>query len=148
MSLWSLFWAIVGAGAAGGLINALISDNGFLLPKKAEGIVRPGFISNVIIGAAASFVTWGLYGPYAQEVLVGTESITDEQSVFLTLSAVTGAFVVGLGGSRFLTNEVDKKLLTLSASMAANSSSDSGAAASIATASPAEAVKIAEEMSD
>ena len=33
MSLWLLGLVIAGAGAAGGVVNALLTDNGFLLPK-------------------------------------------------------------------------------------------------------------------
>lgn len=132
MAIWTLFWGIVAAGAAGGLVNAVISDNGFPLPRKQEGILRPGFISNVIVGASAAFVSWGLYGPYANAALIGEVRTNSEQEFFLTLSALTGSFLVGIGGSRFVTSEVDKKLLTLSATKAVLSPAQPGAAGAIA----------------
>lgn len=147
MELWPLFWAVVGAGGAGGVLNAFLSENGFPLPRKEEGVWRPGFIGNVVIGAAAAFVSWGLYGPYASAAIVGTDALPSDQSVFLTLSALTGAFVVGIGGARFLSSEVDKKLLTLTASRVASSDADAKVAAEIAAASPVDAARIARQMS-
>ncbi|MBV8934298.1 MAG: hypothetical protein JO095_00615 [Alphaproteobacteria bacterium] len=64
MSLWPTLGIIFVAGFLGGLVNALITDNGFVLPKYAEGIWRPGFLSTAFIGAVAAVVSWGLYGPF------------------------------------------------------------------------------------
>jgi hypothetical protein len=50
------------------------------------------------------------------------------------------------GGSRYLTNQVDKKLLTATAAKAARSSADPAGAAAIATATPAAALQIAENL--
>ncbi len=61
-------------GMVGGLINALISDNGFLLPKteRADGIevFRPGAITTCVIGGFAALVSWALYGPLSTTVFV------------------------------------------------------------------------------
>lgn len=87
----------------GGVINALITERGFKMPGWEEvGSTRiwtPGWITNVVIGAAAAIVSWGLYGPYANDVLVGEETSTSSQAFVLTLSSVVGAFLVG--GRRF-----------------------------------------------
>jgi hypothetical protein len=45
------------AGAVGGVVNALMSDNGFVLPKTAHGIIRPGYLGNVLIGAVAAGIS-------------------------------------------------------------------------------------------
>lgn len=52
--LWLLLAIVCTAGAVGGLVNGLISDNGFLLPCMQEvdhlRIVRPGFLGNTLNG--------------------------------------------------------------------------------------------------
>ncbi|HEY5286455.1 MAG TPA: hypothetical protein VIJ50_05065 [Solirubrobacteraceae bacterium] len=150
MSIWSLLAVIVVAGAIGGAINALMTDNGFTFPKTDTAgnarVWRPGWLANVVVGAAAALVSWGLYGPYANDVLVGTQSTTSAQSFVLTLSSVVGAFLVGIGGSRYLTNQVDKNLLKVAASKAAGADADSGAASAIAIAQPADALQIADDL--
>ncbi|MDQ2761441.1 MAG: hypothetical protein M3Y17_13730 [Actinomycetota bacterium] len=97
---------------------------------------------------SAAVVSWGLYGPYANNVLVGKQSSTNSQNFVLTLSSVVGAFLVGIGGSRYLTNQVDKNLLKAATAKAAGSDADANAAAQIATASPAGALQIANNLPD
>src|SRR5262245_59225281 len=94
-SIWVALAIVCGAGAVGGVVNALMSDNGFIMPRKepTEGgyIVRPGFLSNLVIGAVAAGVSWGLYGP------VSAGKLSD--LISLTLSALVGAVLVGVGGA-------------------------------------------------
>ncbi|MCX6669756.1 MAG: hypothetical protein NTV25_08150 [Methanothrix sp.] len=51
------------SGAVGGIINALVSDNGFIKPREESAgdvtIIRPGFAGNVLLGGAAAFISWG-----------------------------------------------------------------------------------------
>lgn len=151
-SLWTLLAIIAGAGAIGGLINALISDNGFLLPKREQAdtnttIIRPGWLGNVFVGAVAATISWGLYGSLAGKIIAGSgagSGPAGEQGI--TLSALVGAMLVGVGGARWLTNEVDKKLLRAAASVAAGSDPAKKAASEIALASPANALNIAKGM--
>jgi|SRR6516225_2844439 hypothetical protein len=58
------------AGALGGILNALTTDNGFVFPKFATisddaRIWRPGALGNLIVGAIAAVVSWALYSPSA-----------------------------------------------------------------------------------
>jgi hypothetical protein len=134
------------AGGIGGAINALMSDNGFVLPKAADTtdgrILRPGFLGNVLIGGVAAVISWGLYGPFAAYPLIGGSVPSGSASVMLSLSAFVGAVLVGVGGARWLTNEVDKTLLRAAASQAAAGAADSDKAAKILTASPAQALSL------
>ena len=134
------------AGGIGGAINALMSDNGFVLPKAADTndgrILRPGFLGNVLIGGVAAVISWGLYGPFAAYPLIGGSVPSGSASVMLSLSAFVGAVLVGVGGARWLTNEVDKTLLRAAASQAAAGTADSDKAAKILTASPAQALSL------
>lgn len=151
MTLWGLAGIIAGFGALGGIINALISDNGFILWKmdRVNGtrIWRPGFIGNVAIGAAAAFVSWGLYGRWAGSPAVGTPAgSTSQPSWYETLSALTGAFLVGVAGARVLTAEIDKKFLQLAAAQATAAASAPDQVATMATAAPAEVARAAADL--
>ena len=69
MPVWIPLGIVFLGGAVGGVINALISDNGFVVPREETVdnvcIVRPGIAGNVLIGAVAAFISWGLYGSYS-----------------------------------------------------------------------------------
>ena len=51
MFLWKYMTIIFAFGAVGGVVNALLTDNGFILPKKEQQdntkIIRPGFLVNI-----------------------------------------------------------------------------------------------------
>jgi hypothetical protein len=150
MSIWGLLGVVAGAGAIGGLLNALMTENGFAFPKTevvgSTHIWRPGWLANVVIGVGAAVVSWGLYGPYANDVLVGKASTTSPQQFVLTLSSVIGAFLVGIGGSRYLTSQVDKTVLKATVAKAAAADAEPNATAAMANATPLEALKIAENL--
>lgn len=152
MLIWTILLTVCGAGAVGGVINALISDNGFALPqaKKVEdgiSILRPGFLSNVFIGAVAAGVSWGLYGPLATYIILGSDKAlasNPPEGVWLSVSSLVGAVLVGVGGARWLTNEVDKSLLQAAATKAAVAQPAPPAVAQqMALASPAQVLDIA-----
>lgn len=120
--VWWMLLVVFAAGALGGLVNALISDNGFLWPQKASQngstIVRPGMLGNALIGGVAAAISWGLYGPDSAIALFG--SATAQAPIApLTLSGFVGAILIGVSGAKWLTNEVDKSLLRAAATTAA-----------------------------
>ena len=146
------------AGGLGGGFNALISDNGFILPKSSVTrsggkILRPGFLGNIFIGALAASISWGLYGPMAGYVLM-SETNPDTlnsnlASSGLTLSGLVGGALIGVGGAKWLTDQVDKTLLRAAASDAASGGASTDVANQIATAgSPAQALQIASGQDD
>ncbi|MGD2038161.1 MAG: hypothetical protein PVH28_09775 [Desulfobacterales bacterium] len=149
MFLWKYMAIIFVFGAVGGVVNALLSDNGFILPKKqaqnSTRIIRPGFLVNIFIGGIAALVSWGLYGPFAEVFIIGGTIDPIVGSTGLSLSSVIGALLVGVGGARWLTNEVDKKLLRAAASKAASGQPSNQKAIRISAAPPAEALNIAAE---
>ena len=149
MFLWKYMAIIFVFGAIGGVVNALLSDNGFILPRKEEQnntrIIRPGFLVNIFIGGIAALVSWGLYGPFAEVFIIGGTIDPNVGRTGLSLSSVIGALLVGIGGARWLTNEVDKKLLRAAASKAASGQPSDQKAIRISAASPAEALNIAAE---
>ena len=110
MPLWGCFLAVVMAGAIGGVVNAFLSHNGFLLPKRMNAgsstIWCPGVLGNVLVGSVAAVVSWCLYGPVANLTVTSLAQTTEFKLSVLALS-----ILIGVGGARWLSNEVDKKLL-------------------------------------
>jgi hypothetical protein len=89
-------------------------------------------------------ISWGLYGPFAASYIAGgPTSIGSTSPAGLTLSALVGAVLIGIGGARWLTNEVDKTLLHNTAIAAQLSQGSEEKANQIATATPREAMRIA-----
>jgi hypothetical protein len=152
MSLLSVLFLVFLAGALGGVVNAMLSDNGFILPKKmpvnGSGVViwRPGYLGNVLMGAVAAVISWGLYGPFSSAYLFGSSPTTEPAKFGLTLSAFVGAILVGVGGAKWLSDEVDKRLLKVAASVAANKQASSELSNQILASSPAEALNVARKM--
>jgi len=154
MALWVLLFIVCLAGGIGGVVNALMTDNGFALPQAVQiddgvSVLRPGFLGNVLIGAIAAGVSWGLYGPLGGYTVFGTPAALQQnhpESISLSLSSLVGAVLVGVGGARWLTNEVDKSLLRAAATKAAGSQGTPSASQRIAMAPPMRAFEIAKDL--
>jgi hypothetical protein len=150
MSMLMPIGIIALSGAVGGVINALVSDNGFIKPREetAENvtIIRPGFAGNILLGGVAAFISWGLYGAFSSNIVYGAVSGAGAEEVSVTISSIAGAILVGIGGARWLTNEVDKRLLRTAASTAAASRESFDDAQKIAVSTPAQAFNIAKKM--
>jgi hypothetical protein len=103
-----ILW-IGGAGLLGGLVNALLSDDGFIIfgiQRLADGrtILRPGFLGNALIGVITAIVLAGLYTPLGAAPMAGTLPYP------LTVQTLVGAVVSGVGGARLLNAEVTKRI--------------------------------------
>lgn len=153
--LQRILFLVAVAGAVGGVINALTSDNGFALPRRESTtggghVLRPGFLGNLLLGIVAALLLFGLYGPLKDVVIAGERSPTggEEEAPLhnLSLSALAGAVLTGVGGARIITSEIDKRLLKAAAAEAAGAPPDVGKAAQIANATPASALNIAKTM--
>jgi len=116
MDPWTCALLISTAGAVGGIANALLNDNGFLLPRLVHGVWCPGFVSNILFGALAAFASWALYGSGAGVNL----ALPERAEISLHFSALAGAFVVGVAGAKWITAESDKQLLKESVKAAAS----------------------------
>jgi hypothetical protein len=160
MGVWIALVLVFIAGLVGGLINALISDNGFAMPtcvtQNGIGIWRPGYIGNMLIGGVAAAISWGLYGPAGAVSLVplipgssaaanvgGESGVAKPPMVFLTMAGLVGGVLVGVGGARWLSNEVDKSLLRAAASEAALSGKNAELSATLAIVPPVQALEAA-----
>lgn len=109
MNPWICMLIIFIAGGLGGFVNAFLGKDGIILPHWKAGIWCPGVLGNSFIGSIAALVSWGLYGS-GNSVAIGAVNDTRTE-VSLTIGACAGALLVGIGGSRWLSNEVDKQFL-------------------------------------
>jgi hypothetical protein len=142
MDPWMCAMLVVGSGAIGGVLNAFLTENGFILPRKESGIICPGFLSNVLVGALAAFASWASYGSGAGVELAKSVSVGSPRAeISLTFSALAGAFFVGVAGARWITNEADKRLLKESVSVAAQKAISPKECAEILQASPRRALQ-------
>lgn len=109
--IWFIALSIFSAGCVGGFVNALVSGE-LKLPRTDEEahVYRPGWIGTVIVGGVAAAASWGLYGPLAEITLLGTAADTGAAPV-LRVSEFFGALILGFGGGRWLTAELDRVLL-------------------------------------
>lgn len=150
MPIWVPLGIVLLGGAVGGIINAIISDNGFVVPREETVdnvcIVRPGIAGNVLVGAVAAFISWGLYGSYSGALIFGGSGGMGLSDLNLTLSSVAGAILIGIGGARWLTNEVDKSLLKTAAVTAAVSQPSSAGSQRMVMATPSQTFNIAKGM--
>lgn len=84
-------------GIIGGVANSLLIEEGFALPlvvvdKQNRRVWRPGFISNIVLGAIAALATY-LLGAYKLELL----------------NQLGIALVSGIGGGNVLTSLMQKQ---------------------------------------
>src|SRR5438045_9538388 len=99
MTICQIILLIAGCGAVGGIVNCAISGE-FNYPQfdAAAKVWRPGWIGNVLVGAVASVVVWGIYGP-----LASVDLLTGEMAgVRLTVAQLLTSLVIGLSGVRSL----------------------------------------------
>jgi hypothetical protein len=106
MNPWICTLLVVVAGAVGGLINALLTDKGFVLPSREHDILCPGAIANVLIGAVSALVSWSFYGSGAS---IDLAQASQRMQISLRLTALAGACLVGVAGARWITSRVDER---------------------------------------
>jgi hypothetical protein len=108
MQVYVIALIVCGCGAIGGFVNALLAGD-LHLPHREANLYSPGWIGNVVIGAVAALVFWGLYGPMAKVALIGM-TVTPDHVTF-TVAELAGSVVTGIGGGRILSSEVEKRVL-------------------------------------
>jgi hypothetical protein len=113
MTVWECSALILAAGAVGGLVNTLMMEGKLRLPGYEAGVFCPGFIGNVVVGAFAALISWALYGAGAG-IELARQSADAREALSMTVGALAGAALVGVGGARWLSSEIDAKLLRAS----------------------------------
>jgi hypothetical protein len=142
MNPWVCALLISIAGALGGVVNALLTDNSFALPSRVAGVWCPGAVSNILIGAFAAFSSWSFYGSGASIELADPSART---MISLRFSALAGAFLVGVAGAKWITNEVDKRLLKESVKVVAKKALPSEQSEQIVEGSPRQVLRDVKE---
>ena len=149
MSIWVPLGVILMSGAIGGIINALFTDNGFIMPREEiadkVSILRPGVVGNVLLGSIAAFISWGLYGAYSGAIIFGSVAGQDAE-VSLSLSTMSGAILIGIVGAKWLTNETDKRLLKTAAVTAASAKPSLEDSKRMLLSTPAQTFNLAKNM--
>jgi hypothetical protein len=110
MQVWEIAILVCVSGAIGGFVNALLAGD-LHLPHREGNLYSPGWIGNVVIGAVAALVFWGLYGSMAKVPVVGGAADSTAQAIF-TIAELAGSVVTGIGGGRILSSEVEKRALS------------------------------------
>ena len=87
MNPWVCAVLIAVAGPFGGVVNALLSGNGFALSRRESGVWYPGAVSNILVGAFAAFSSWAFYGSGASIELADKSART---VISLRFSALAG----------------------------------------------------------
>jgi hypothetical protein len=136
--VWVIVIVIV-CGAAGGFVNVFIGDSGLHLPKVENGVLLPGFLGTVLVGALAALGSWG-----------ASKAITIFGTTASALSFSTGdianALIVGFGGAKWFKSETEKDVLQKTAAIAAGKQADPNAAIAIASGTPGQALAAAMQM--
>ena len=76
---------------------------------KQANVFRPGWIGSCLIGGIAAVTFWGLYGPFADAVLIGPGS--GQAAPALRVGELFASLVTGIGGGKLLLGEVDRRAL-------------------------------------
>ena len=88
-------------GGLGGFVNALLAGD-FHLPRRQENSYSTGWIGDVLVGAMAAVVFWGLYGPTVNVAVAGTA--VRNVPVAFTIAQLAGFLTIGIGGARILSS--------------------------------------------
>jgi len=96
-------------------------------------------LGNMLVGALAALASWGMQ---KAAVLIGGTAGT----LSFSTADMANAIVIGFGGASWFKSQIEKVILQKAAVVAASKPSDSAAAGQIATSSPMEAFKAANNM--
>jgi hypothetical protein len=158
MGIWELLFAVGVAGGTGGLVSALVQDSGFTMPYMehvtGKRIIHPGTFGNVIVGGLAAAFSWAFYGPLSQAAVITQSAPSNASTVVpaaalynLSLASLAGAFIIGIGGARYLAAQLDTLILKTAAVKATLAKPDANAAANMIAASPQQTLEIAKKLS-
>ncbi|HEY3054478.1 MAG TPA: hypothetical protein VGK31_00960 [Thermoanaerobaculia bacterium] len=95
MQIYAVAILVCVCGGIGGFVNALLAGD-LHLPHREGNVYSPGWIGNVVIGAIAALVFWGLYGPMAKVAVIG--STQSGVPIAFTVAELAGSVVTRIGG--------------------------------------------------
>ena len=107
--LWKMIGIVFLAGCVGGFINGRKADSWGLRYKDPKcNTWFPGIMGYVLAGGIAAVVFWGLYGPFTEAPVLGSDAVTDVP-LKLTFGELAGSFLIGLSGHSWLSALSEKK---------------------------------------
>jgi hypothetical protein len=119
---WSVVAAVGVAGALGGLLNGWLTYSGFVAPQfttvDGSRVFMPGFLGNLLVGAAAAAGTIGLVATPAPSPGDGSAPAVTAPAPQAgatprpTGFALVSAFVAGLGGAKLMSLWRDRALVS------------------------------------
>jgi len=130
---------IVLMGSLGSLGSSFLGDSGWHLPLNEDGIVRPGYLGNMLVGALAALASWGMQ---KGAVLIGAPS----SILSFSTTDMAHAIVIGFAGASWFKGHIEQVILRRTAVLAASKPGDRAAADRIATSTPMEALQVAKHM--
>ena len=104
MTILNCFYWHLGVGAGGGLA-ACIHQGVVNWPRFGKNGLKPGVLGDILIGAVAAGVVWGLDGPAATLDLGGVPAL----QLPLSPSQLVTSLLIGFGGGKILTLMSQKK---------------------------------------
>ncbi len=106
MNIWMTLLAVAFLGIIGGVTNCLLSGE-FALPHSdaTHKVWKPGWIANIVIGAVAAVVVWGVYGPLATYDLAQKAA----PDFHLPVAQLVSSILVGISGAKILTTMAQKE---------------------------------------
>jgi len=110
-------------------------------------VAQPGIIGTLLAGAMASGLSWLLYGPAANAVVIGVKAGGTTVEYGATGSELALAVLIGFSGSQWLKSEADKRLSKATAVAAAKAPQSQGLAEVIRSGSPVAALEEARDAS-
>ncbi len=130
---------VVLMGSLGSLGSSFLGDSGWHLPMNEEGIVRPGYLGNMLVGALGALASWGMQ---KSAVLVGGPA----SALTFSTADMAHAIVIGFAGASWFKSHIEGVILQRTAAVAAGKAGDPVAARQIATCTPMEALRVANRM--
>ena len=106
LKIWQILLIVGGLGALGGFANCALSGE-FALPHSdaKKKVWRPGWLSNIFVGALAALVVWALYGPLSSYDLATGAGF----AAHLPVAQMGSSVLIGISGSRILTTMAQRQ---------------------------------------
>ncbi|MGA2116892.1 MAG: hypothetical protein ABSH56_19300 [Bryobacteraceae bacterium] len=139
MNIGWMILIVVVCGAAGGFVNVFIGDSGLHLPRVENGVLQPGYMGTVFVGAAAAVASWGMAKAFVFSASAGPPPT-------FSTADIANALLLGFGGAKWFKSETEKDVLQKTAAIAAGKPADAAAALMIASATPNQALAAAAGM--
>ena len=109
------------------------------MPRVENGILQPGFLGTVLVGAIAAL---GSCGATKAITIFGTTA----PALNFSTGDIANALIIGFGGAKWFKSETEKDVLQKAAAIAASKQPDQNAAITIASGTPNQALAAAMQM--